>query len=135
MSLNEKDWRPITFQGVTFPATLMGIDILLHFFVEENDEDLMEWLMRLSICRGCTKDAPAERCVRCAQQLLDFMLANRQRVLDEIQDCLVPHGFEVEGAYRDWIHAVQLIVKISSSTKGNCFWSAPEHPDDFLNRD
>jgi len=22
------DWRPITFQGVTFPATLMGISVL-----------------------------------------------------------------------------------------------------------
>ena len=28
MPFDDYDFRPITFQGVTFPATLMGIDIL-----------------------------------------------------------------------------------------------------------
>ena len=28
MTLDDYEWRPITFQGVTFPATVMGISIL-----------------------------------------------------------------------------------------------------------
>lgn len=132
MALNEQDFRAITFQGVTFPATLMGIDVLMHL-ADENfgeDSDLAEWLFRLCVCKGSTKLAPAERCARCAQQAIDLMLEHRQRVLDEIQDRLVPHGCEVETTYQDWILALQRIVELSNATDGDCFWSAPLHPED-----
>ena len=129
MTLDPKIWRPITFQGVTFPATLMGSSILESIFGID-DDDLAGWLMRLTVCRGITKDAPSKRCIRCAERLLNLMLEQRQRVLDGIQDCLVPHGFDVEETYRDWIMAFQQIIKLSKATDGDCLWSAPMHPDD-----
>jgi hypothetical protein len=132
MPFNEQDFRPITFQGVTFPATLMAIDILMYLADEEwgEESELGSWLFRLSVCRGITKDAPAERCARCAQQTIDLMLEHRQRVLDEIRHRLIPHGFEVEATYRDWMLALQRIVEISNATDGDCFWSAPLHKSD-----
>jgi hypothetical protein len=129
VTLDPKDWRPITFQGVNFPATLMGSSILDPVLGIE-DEDLTEWLMRLTICCGVIKRAPSERCVRCAGQLLDQMLEQRKCVLDGIRDRLVSHGFDVEETYRDWIMAFQQIVELSKATDGDCSWSAPVHPDD-----
>jgi len=94
------------------------------------DEDLAEWLMRLTVCRGVTKSAPSERCARCAERLLDLMLEQRQRVLDGIRDCLASYGFDAEETYRDWIMAFQQIIKLSTATDCDCSWSAPMHPDD-----
>jgi len=51
MPLDDYEFRPITFQGVTFPATLMGISILEPVLGIE-DEDLGDWLWRLPICSG-----------------------------------------------------------------------------------
>ena len=129
MALDPKIWRPITFQGVTFPATLMGSSILDPVLGIE-DEDLAGWLLHLTACSGITKDAPAERCAQCAERLLDLMLEQRQRVLDGIRDRLVSHGCDVEETYRDWIMAFQQIIKLSKATDGDCSWSAPAHPDD-----
>jgi hypothetical protein len=129
MALDLKDWRPITFQGVTFPATLMGSSVLDPIFGIE-DEDLAEWLMLLTVCCGVTKSAPSERCARCAERLLDLMLEQRQHVLEGIRDCLASHGFDAVETYRDWIMAFQQIIKLSMATDGDCFWSAPLHPDD-----
>src|SRR5882724_9051771 len=129
MALNEYDWRPITFQGETFPPTLMAISIL-EPVLDVKDEDLAEWLWRLPICCGVTKSAPAERCARCAQRAADLMLEQRQQVLDGIRDRLTPHGFDVETTYRDWIVALQRIVELSAATSGDCSWSAPLHPSD-----
>jgi hypothetical protein len=129
MTLDPKIWRPITFQGVTFPATLMGSSVL-HPILEIEDEDLIEWLMRLTVCRGVTKSAPSERCARCAEQLLDLMLEQRQRVLDGIRDRLASYGFDAEETYRDGIMAFQQIIELSKATDGDCSWSAPVHPDD-----
>ncbi len=130
MPLKELNWRPITFQGVTFPVTLMGISILINTFNLEDDQDLGEWLWRLTVCCGVTKTAPAERCARCAQQTTDLMLEHRQRVLDDIQDCLAPHGLEAETIYRDWMMVLQRIAELSVAAGDNCLWSAPLHPDD-----
>ena len=129
MALNERDWRPITFQGVTFPVTLMGIDILepvLGFA----DEELGAWLWRLTICCGMTRRAPAEQCARCARKAMNLMLERRQCILDGIQERLGPRGFDSETTYRDWILSLQRIVELSESAEGNCVWSAPAHPQD-----
>jgi hypothetical protein len=129
MALNEQDWRPITFQGVTFPATLMGISIL-EPVLRIADEEIGDWLWRLPICKGVTKSAPAERCARCAQRTIDLMLEQRQSVIDGIRDRLASHGFDVENTYRDWIVALQQIVELSKAANGDCSWSAPMHPND-----
>jgi hypothetical protein len=131
MTLNERDWRPITFEGVTFPATLMGISIL-ESVLGITDEELGEWLWRFPICRGITKSASAEKCIRCAQRTADLMLEQRQRVLDGVRDHLVPHGFDPETTYRDWLVALQQIVELSAAAEGDCSWSAPAHPDDSI---
>lgn len=130
MTIDPKEWRPITFQGVTFPATLMASDVLEPILGFEH-EDLGAWLWRLTICRGVTKRAPAETCAQYAERLLNLMLEQRPRVLDGIRDRLGSHGFEPEETYRDWITAFQQIIKLSKETDGDCSWSAPGHPDDL----
>jgi hypothetical protein len=129
MTLDDYAFRPITFQGVTFPATLMGISIL-EPVLGITDEDIADWLWRLPICCGVTKSAPADRCARCAQRAADLMLEQRQRVLDGIRDRLATHGFDSESTYRDWLLALQRIVELSTAASGDCFWSAPLHPND-----
>jgi len=129
MSLNDYDYRPITFQGESFPATLMAISIL-ETVLDIADEDLADWLWRLPICCGVTKSAPAERCARCAQEAADLMLEQRQRVLGGIRDRLASQGFDADVTYREWIAALQRIVKLSRASSGECAWSAPAHPSD-----
>jgi len=131
MALNDYDWRPITFQGVALPATLMGVSTLMDLDI--NDEDFDSWLLRLTTCRGVTKSAPAEQCARCAQKAIDLMLEDRARVLDVIRDCLASHGFDPEATYRDWITAFQRIVELSEGSDDECFWSAPSHERDDPN--
>jgi hypothetical protein len=131
MPLNDYDFRPITFQGVTFPATLMGISILEPVLGIE-EEDLGDWLWRLPICCGFPKRTAAERCGRCARQAADLMLEHRQQVLDGIRERLGPHGFEPEATYSDWLLALQRITELSTATEGECVWSAPSHPRDTL---
>src|SRR5882757_6754896 len=111
MPLDEQKWRPITFQGVTFPATLMGVSILEPVLCIA-DEELGDWLWRLPICCGVEKRAPAEVCVRCAQKTIDLMLEHRQQVLDGIRGRLGPHGFDADTTYRDWIITFQRIVSL-----------------------
>jgi hypothetical protein len=127
--LNPNDWRPITFQGVTFPPTLMAASVL-EPVLEIEDEEIGAWLWRLTTCRGVTKGSPAEICSRCAQRILDLMLEQRERVLDGIREHLSPLGFVAEETYRDWILAFQQIVMLSNAANGDCTWSAPSHPDD-----
>jgi hypothetical protein len=129
MVLNDYDWRPITFQGVTFPATLMAISIL-EPILDLHDEDFGSWLWRLTICRGVTKSAPAERCIRCAEKGIDLLLEHRQRVLDGIRDRCGSDGFDPEKTYRDWLVSLQCIVELSRESEGECAWSAPSHPRD-----
>jgi hypothetical protein len=131
MNLNDYDFRPITFQGITFPATLMGISIL-EPVLGIDDQDLADWLWRLPICCGFPKRTAAERCVRCARMAADLMLENRQRVLDGIRDRLSSHGFDPYETYRDWLLALQRIAELSAATVGECVWSAPSHPRDIL---
>lgn len=134
--LDDYAFRPITFQGVIFPATLMGISILEDLLGVE-DEDLGDWLWRLPICRGFPKRTAADRCVRCARRAADLMIEHRQQVLDGIQERLAPHGFDPETTYRDWILAMQRIAELSAATEGECVWwecvwSAPKHSRDKL---
>jgi hypothetical protein len=130
MPIDEKEWRPITFQGVTFPSTLMGVSVLGPVLLT-TDEELNEWLWRLPICCGTEKTAPAELCARCAQKSVDLMLECHQKVIDGIRENLGPHGFDADSTYRDWINALQRIVTLSKRADGNCVWSAPSHPEDM----
>jgi hypothetical protein len=131
MAFNDYDWRPITFQGVVFPPTLMAISVLVPVLVIA-DEELADWLWRLPICCGITKKAPAERCARCASKTAEMLLAKRQIVLDGIRHRLTSHGFDAERTYREWILALQRIAELSSAASGECCWSAPFHPRDRL---
>jgi len=131
MPINDYLFRPITFQGVTFPATLMGISIL-EPVLSIGDEDLGDWLWRLPLCCGVSKRMAAERCCRCARQAADLMLEHRNRVLEGIRERLGPYGFEAEATYRDWLLALQRIAELSAATEGECVWSAPSHPRDGL---
>ena len=130
MSLDEQEWRPITFQGVTFPATLMGVSILepvLHI----TDHEFIDWVWGLRVCCGRERRAPAEFCARLAQRSVDLMLEHRQRVLDGIRDRLSPHGFDADTTFSDWIAAFQRIQELSAHREVDCVWSAPSHPKDM----
>lgn len=129
MKIDDYEWRPITFQGVMFPATLMGISILDPLLCME-DAELGDWLWRLRVCCGFTKSAPAQQCARCARQAADLMLEHRQKVLDGIRENLSGYGFDPETTYRDWIVALQRIAELSTAAEGDCHWSAPSHPRD-----
>lgn len=59
MTLEEREWRPITFQGVTFPATLMGVSILEQV-LGIKDRELIDWVWGLCVCCGRERSAPAE---------------------------------------------------------------------------
>jgi hypothetical protein len=129
MALDEREWRPITFQGVTFPATLMAISIL-EPILGITDREFSDWVWGLDVCRGRTRNAPAKFCARMAQRTMDLMLEHRQLVLDGIRARCVPHGFDAEETYRDWMLAMQQIVNLSKDIDGDCVWSAPSHPKD-----
>jgi hypothetical protein len=135
MPIDDYEFRPITFQGVTFPATLMGISILLSVLDIAEDDYLGDWLWRLSNCRGISKHAPAERCTECARRTADLMLEHRQAVLDYIRENLMPHGFDPEETYRDWLLAFQKIAELSSAIEGECVWSSPSRPGDLTAAD
>jgi hypothetical protein len=130
MAFDDYNFRPITFQGVTFPATLMGIDILLPVLEIADKDYLGDWIFRLATCRGISKRAPAERCAECARRAADLMLEHRQAVLDRIRKNLVPYGFDPEETYRDWLLALQKIIELSEAAETECVWSAPLHPRD-----
>jgi hypothetical protein len=130
MPLNEQEWRPITFQGITFPATLMGVSIL-EPVLGIKDPEFIDWVWGLRTCCGRERSAPAEFCSRMAQRTADLMLENRQRVLDGIRERLGPHGFDADTTYRDWITAFQHIASLGAGAESDCVWSAPSHAEDM----
>jgi len=130
MALDAREWRPITFQGVTFPAALMGVSIL-EPVLGIKDHEFIDWVWGLRVCCGRERSAPAEFCARLAQRSVDLMLEHRQQVLDGIRECLGPHGFEADRTFCDWITAFQRIQELSACSEGNCVWSAPSHPKDM----
>jgi hypothetical protein len=130
MALDDRDFRPITFQGIKFPATLMGVSIL-EPILGIKDREFVDWVWGLRVCCGRERNAPAEYCARMAQWTLDLMLEHRQQVLDGIRDCLGPHGFDADATFRDWILAFQRIQSLSAGVEGDCVWSAPTHHEDM----
>jgi hypothetical protein len=131
MSLDDYAFRPITFQGVAFPPSLMAISMLGRVLAIA-DGDLDDWLWRFPICCGWPKTAPAERCAGCAQRLADLMLEQRTRVLDGIREQLAEYGFDPETTYREWLLSLQRIVELSEAAEDKCTWSAPIHVRDAL---
>ena len=123
------DWRPITFEGVVLPPSLMGISIL-EPLLDIEEEELADWLWRLPICKGVTKSAPAARCARCAEQALDLMLEHRLLVLAGIAERLALHHVDPETTFLEWISALVRIVELSRKAKGQCHWSSPVHASD-----
>jgi hypothetical protein len=128
--LDDYEWRPITFQGVKFPATLMGVSIL-EPVLGIKDPEFIDWVWGLRVCCGRERNAPAEFCARLAQRSVDLMLEHRQQVLDGIRERLGLHGFDADTTFRDWITAFQRIHDLSAGIRGDCVWSAPPHPKDM----
>jgi hypothetical protein len=130
MALDNSEFRPITFQGIEFPATLMGVSILEPVLGVE-DLEFIDWVWGIRTCCGRERSAPAEFCTRMAQRTMDLMLEHRQQVLNGIHERLGPHGFDADSTFRDWILAFQQIQALSAGVEGDCFWSAPSHPKDM----
>jgi hypothetical protein len=134
MAFNDREFRPITFQGITFPATLMGVSILEQV-LGIKDHEFIDWVWGLRVCCGRERSAPAEFCARLAQRTIDLMLDHRQQVLDGIHERLGPHGFEAGTTFRDWLLAFERIQSLSAELEGDCVWSAPTHPEDMKSAD
>ncbi len=130
MAFDDREFRPITFQGIQFPATLMGVSIL-EPVLGIRDREFIDWVWGLRICSGRERNAPAEFCARMAQRTMDLMLEHRQHVLDGIRERLGPHDFDADTTFRDWILAFQRIQILSAGLEGDCVWSAPSHPKDL----
>jgi len=130
MAIDDYEFRPITFQGVTFPATLMGISIL-EPVLGIRDREFIDWVWGLRVCCGRERHASVEFCARMAQSTVDLMLEHRPRALDGIRERLGPYGFDAEATFRDWISACQQIRGLCVGAEGECVWSAPSHPKDM----
>ena len=130
MAFDDYEFRPITFQGVMFPATLMGISIL-EPVLGIRDREFIDWVWALRLCCGRERTAPAEFCSRMAQGTIDLMLEHRQKILDAIRERLGPHGFDADTTFRDWMEALQSIRALSAGIEGDCVWSSPSHPKDM----
>lgn len=123
--LDIEHWRPITFEGTEFPASLMGIDIM---FSENGISDgAAEWLAKLSTCRGFEKSSPAEVCCCSSRNVIDFIEGDPQAVIDRIQSNLAEHGFDPQITLSEWSDSLKRIETISANTTGNCSWIAPSH--------
>lgn len=129
MNLDDYDWRPITFQGETFPPSLMGISIL-EPVLGIKDEQVADWLWRFPICRSLPKSAPAEICARCAAATVDLMRANKEVVLEGIRERLGSDGFDPETTFREWGLSLMRIADLSLKAEGECRWSVPSHKRD-----
>ena len=130
MPIDDYEFRPITFQGITFPATLMGVSIL-EPVLGIKDREFIDWVWGLRVCCGVQKSAPAEFCARLAHRTVDLLLENRKQVLDGIRERLGQHGFDADITFSDWVVAFQQINNLSKSVGGDCVWSAPSHPKDM----
>jgi hypothetical protein len=131
MKFDDRTWRPITFQGMEFPVSLMAISVLGPI-LDVADPELADWLWHFPICCGLAQSAPAEICARCARQCVELMEENRRHVLDGIRTRLAANGFDPQTTYLEWLYALQRIAQISAKTAGDCFWSAPINPGDPL---
>ncbi len=129
MLIDEKHFREITFQGETFPQTLMGISILVPVLNAEEDE-LNDWLWSLTICCGVTKRESSDVCARSALRAIELIHARFDEVLIAIDERLSPYGFDPHVTVHDWIAALGRIAELSSVTDDCCYWSAPSHPTD-----
>ncbi|HTQ49319.1 MAG TPA: hypothetical protein VMJ12_01315 [Candidatus Acidoferrales bacterium] len=130
MVFDDHEFRPITFQGIKFPATLMGVSIL-EPVLGIKDREFIDWVWGLRVCCGRERNAPAKFCARMAERTVNLMLEHRQKVLDGIRERLGPHGFDANITFLDWIQAFQRIQILSEGAEGDCVWSAPSHPKDM----
>jgi hypothetical protein len=128
---DHNEWRPITFEGTTFPPTLMGISVLGSILPEEDDE-LEDWLRAIRHCSGVTKRATAEQCRACADRAMHRMTEHREAVLAGIEERLGPHGFDATTTFRDWMDALRRIAEIAGGSRSACEWSAPGYASDPL---
>jgi hypothetical protein len=134
VDLEGSDWRPITFEGVTFPPTLMGISVLASIFgsVAAEDEELGGWLHSLRMCCGVSRRAPAVVCHGCATRARALMLEHRAEVVAGITRQLGPHGWDADATFRAWLAAMERIAELAAIAEGDCTWSAPGHASDPL---
>src|SRR5438552_13158609 len=101
MKFDDYEFRPITFQGVTFPATLMGVSIL-EPVLEIRDREFIDWVWGLRTCCGRSRRAPAEFCARMAQRSVDLMLEHSPKILAAIDERIGRYGFGPVTTFCDW---------------------------------
>lgn len=130
--LDEYEWREITFEGETFPATSMGISIV-EPAMDLPETDLGSWLWSLSICKGSTKSSSRDECMQHSGDALNIFLERRSELLAAISERPSPFGFSPEETDRDWVLSMQRIHELSKGTIDTCSWSAPSHHRDDPN--
>ena len=125
--MNSYNYRPITFENHTFHPSVMGIDVLEYAF--QLSEETADWVWRFPICCGVTKSLSAKLCHTATHELLLFIperIADIRKVIEE----RVESDLTYQEIIKHWIDALEYIHSSSSNSEGDCYWSAPSHPDD-----
>ena len=126
-SSDPQEWRSIRFEGIDLPPSLMAISMLI--VIDDFSERTGDWIWRLPHCKGVEKDGAAGWCADSATEIMDHLLEHRQEILGMITERLVPHGFDAELTYAEWMDSLLKIRDIASRKEGDCVWIAevPDH--------
>ena len=117
--------RPIVFEGVPLPRSVMAIS-LLAAVAEARDRELAGWLASFPDCRANPRSAASLTCFLLAGRARDLMLDERETVLAQIEAHL--GGFDPKGTYGEWITALQRVSELAAQTEDECEWFAPAVP-------
>lgn len=115
------DWYPIQFEGVELHPSATAMSILIN----ENalTEGTLDWLWKLTNCRGVMKSASTETCEKSSEELVDFIKSHGADSKAEIAERLEALLLEANQTYADWLHDLQVISQLSKSSKSDeCSW-------------
>ena len=134
LSSGNEAWRPIRFEGVELPPSLMAISILI--LVDDFTEKTGDWIWKLPHCQGVRKSGSSRWCRDSAREIMKYLMENRGDVLAMIRERLQPHGLEPEQTFEEWMESLLKIAVIAEGMEGYCHWIAemPEPlsaPDPF----
>ncbi len=127
--MNSYHYRPITFENHTFHPSVMGIDVLEYAI--SLSAETADWIWRFPICCGVTNAVPAELCHSATHELLLLIPEHFDDIRKVIEE-RIESDLSYQEISRYWIDALEYIHKTSDNSEGDCYWSAPSHPDDKI---
>ena len=107
----------------------MGIDVLEYAI--SLSAETADWIWRFPICCGVTNAVPAELCHSATHELLLLIPEHFDDIRKVIEE-RIESDLSYQEISRYWIDALEYIHKTSDNSEGDCYWSAPSHPDDKI---